>query len=78
MRRWILLGCLIGSPCMLQAADSPPTVDEAAHDDKALCIQKKADACVDIQCTAGPASSDLNCPDKCQTEAKAQCDSSAQ
>jgi hypothetical protein len=73
MKRLAGMLFVMGFPFMLQAADIPTNVLEADRYDKSACIQRTADQCVNLRCASGPYSSDRNCPEKCQSAAKAQC-----
>ncbi len=79
MKRFALFLGVVSFPVLLQAVNIPTDVLEAQQGNKATCIQKKADACVNLQCTSGGAlSEDRNCQDKCQQVAKAQCEVSSE
>lgn len=77
MKRLSIMLCCLCFPYLLKAADNPEDVNNVVRYDKQSCVQSRADMCVNQMCTAGPGSSDINCPDKCQETAKDECEVSS-
>ena len=74
MKRVALL-CLVACfPVLGQAADNPQDVIEAQRYNKASCVQKATDDCINTMCLN---SSAINCPDNCKQSAQAKCEVSS-
>lgn len=61
-------------PIYSHAADDPPVIIDDSNYKQQMCVQNTAQDCINTMCLN---SEDINCPDKCQTDAQEKCKSAA-